>query len=66
MLALSPLLAAFAGAAVVVGLKLVVLPLLDPRSWLWRSMLLGGAMLLAWRYVIWRFTDTLAPLGWYA
>lgn len=66
MLALSPLLAAFAGTAVILGLKLVVLPLLDPRSRLWRSVLLGGAMLLAWRYVIWRFTDTLAPLGWTA
>lgn len=66
MLTLSPLLAAFAGAALVMGLKLVVLPLLDPRSWLWRSILLGGAMLLAWRYMIWRFTDTLAPLAWTA
>lgn len=64
MLTLSPLLAAFAGAAIVLGLKLAVLPWLDPRSWTWRSILLGGATLLAWRYMIWRFTDTLAPLGW--
>lgn len=66
MLALPPLLAAFAGSAVVVGLRLLLLPLLDPRLWHWRALLLGGAMLLAWRYVIWRFTDTIAPLGWTA
>jgi cellulose synthase (UDP-forming) len=66
MLTLSSLMAAFAGAAIVLGLKLVVLPLLDPRSWFWRSILLGGAILLAWRYMIWRFAETLAPLDWTA
>ncbi|AOO81603.1 glycosyltransferase [Bosea vaviloviae] len=64
MLALPPLLAAFAGAAVVVGLRLLLLPLLDPRRWYWRALLLGAAMLLAWRYVIWRLTATVAPLAW--
>lgn len=66
MLTLSPLLAAFAGAAVVMGLRLVLLPLLDPKSWLWRGILLAGATLLAWRYMVWRFTDTVAPLAWNA
>jgi cellulose synthase (UDP-forming) len=64
MLLLPPLLAACAGAAVVLGLRLAVLPLLDPKSWLWRSLLLGGTAVLAWRYMLWRFTATLAPLGW--
>ncbi|WP_028349891.1 glycosyltransferase [Bradyrhizobium murdochi] len=64
MLLLSPLLAAFAGAAVIVGLRLVVLPLLNPSRWYWRALLLGGATVLSWRYVAWRFTNTLAPLGW--
>lgn len=64
MLSLPPLLAACAGAALIVGLKLLVLPWLDPRSWFWRSVLLGGATLLSWRYMLWRFTETLAPLAW--
>ncbi len=66
MLALPAWLSALAGAAVVVGLRLLVLPLLDPKQWQWRVLLLGSAMLLAWRYMIWRFTDTVAPLGWTA
>ncbi|CAM5186043.1 Cellulose synthase (UDP-forming) OS=Bosea thiooxidans OX=53254 GN=SAMN05660750_02135 PE=4 SV=1 [Bosea thiooxidans] len=66
MLALPAWLSALAGAAVVVGLRLLVLPLLDPKLWQWRALLLGSAMLLAWRYMIWRFTDTVAPLGWTA
>jgi len=66
MLALSPLAAAFAGAAIVMGLRLLVLPLLDPTKWYWRALLLSGAMILAWRYMIWRFTETVAPLGWTA
>jgi cellulose synthase (UDP-forming) len=66
MLLISPLLAAFAGAAVVMGLRLAILPLLDPTKWYWRSALLGGTALLSWRYMAWRFSDTVAPLGWTA
>lgn len=66
MLTLPAWLSALAGAAVVVGLRLLVLPLLDPKLWQWRALLLGVTMLLAWRYMIWRFTDTVAPLGWTA
>ena len=66
MLALPAWFSALAGASVVVGLRLLLPPLLDPRVWYWRALLLGGAMLLAWRYMIWRFTDTVAPLGWTA
>ncbi len=64
MLALSALASAFAGSAIVMGLKLLLLPLLDPARWHWRSLLLAGAAILAWRYMIWRFTDTVAPLAW--
>ncbi|WGD53323.1 hypothetical protein QA641_05215 [Bradyrhizobium sp. CB1650] len=66
MLVLSPLLAALAGAAVVIGLRLTVLPLLDPGKWYWRALLLGLAATLSWRYVVWRFTETLVPLDWTA
>jgi len=66
MLVLSPLLAAFAGAAVIVGLRLTILPWLSPSRWYWRALLLGAAAILSWRYVIWRFTDTLAPFDWTA
>lgn len=66
MFVLSPLLAAFAGAAVIIGLRLTVLPLLDPSRWYWRALLLGLAAILSWRYVVWRFTETLVPLDWTA
>lgn len=66
MLTLSTYVSALAEAAIVMGFRLLVLPLLDPKIWLWRGILLAGSMLLAWRYMVWRFTDTLAPLGWTA
>ncbi len=64
MLVLPSLVAACAGGAIVLGLKLLILPHLDSKRWLWRSLVLGGTTLLAWRYMYWRFTETLAPLGW--
>ncbi|MET3890329.1 cellulose synthase (UDP-forming) [Bosea sp. OAE506] len=64
MLALSPLMSAFAGTALVLGLRMLLLPLLDPQRWYWRALLLGGAMAMAWRYMIWRLTETTAPLAW--
>lgn len=64
MLLLPSLVSACAGAFVVLGLKLAVLPFLDPKRWVWRSLLLGGTACLAWRYMLWRFTETLPPLGW--
>ena len=66
MLLVPPLLAAFAGAAIVLGLRLTVMPLMDPRRWYWRTLLLAGAVLLSWRYMIWRLTETTAPLDWTA
>ncbi|MBB4399181.1 hypothetical protein GGD62_008331 [Bradyrhizobium sp. ERR14] len=66
MLLLSPIAAAFAGAAFIIGLRLAVFPLLNPIKWYWRALLLGTAALLSWRYVLWRFIETLAPLDWTA
>ncbi|MGJ4894801.1 glycosyltransferase [Bradyrhizobium oligotrophicum] len=60
---LSPFLSAFAVVAIIVGLRVLALPLLDPKIWYWRTLLLSGSILLAWRYVAWRFTETLAPPG---
>ncbi|WP_456685667.1 glycosyltransferase [Bradyrhizobium sp. P5_C11_2] len=63
MLTVSPLLSAFAAAAVVLGAGLLVLPLLDRTRTFWRTVLLGIATLLAWRYMAWRFTDTVPPFA---
>jgi cellulose synthase (UDP-forming) len=64
MLALGTWVSSTALAAVVLGIQWLVLPFADPRRTLWRCLMLGGAMALAWRYMVWRFTDTLAPTGW--
>ncbi|MHC2338081.1 glycosyltransferase [Bradyrhizobium sp. USDA 4454] len=66
MLLLSPIAAAFAGAAFIVGLCFTVFPLLNPMKWYWRTLVLGTAALLSWRYTTWRFSETLAPLDWTA
>ncbi|GGK48780.1 glycosyltransferase [Salinarimonas ramus] len=63
MIALPGLLSALAGTALVLAVQLLLLPVLDARRTLWRVLLLGAAVILAWRYMAWRFTDTLAPLG---
>lgn len=62
MFLLPPLLGAFAGAAIVAGFRLAVMPFLDPKVGLWRSVLLACTTLLGWRYVFWRFSETVAPL----
>lgn len=41
------------------GLALVVLPMLDREDWRARSVLLGLSVVLAWRYLVWRFTATI-------
>ncbi|MDA9527818.1 hypothetical protein ABH994_006444 [Bradyrhizobium yuanmingense] len=66
MLLVSPLVAAFAGVALIIGLWLTVFPFLNPMKWYWRALLLATAALLSWRYMAWRFTETLAPLDWTA
>ncbi|WP_246237483.1 glycosyltransferase [Halovulum dunhuangense] len=47
----------------VAGLALMVPVLVDSRRTLHRAMLLGGAILLGLRYIHWRATETIAPLG---
>lgn len=64
MLLLSPFFSAFAGAAIIIGLRLAVLPLLSPNKWYWRVLVLGGSIVLSWRYMAWRFTETIAPFAW--
>lgn len=61
---LSPFFSAFAGAAIIIGLRLAVLPLLDSKKWYWRVLVLGGSIVLSWRYVAWRFTETIEPFEW--
>jgi hypothetical protein len=63
VLALDPTTAALAPAALVIGLCLMILPLFRPdHPWV-RAGALILVVLLAWRYIIWRFTDTVTPLG---
>ena len=66
MFATSQLSAAFAGVAVVLGIRFLILPYLSPKKWYWRTLLLGATTLLAWRYIIWRFDATLPPINWTA
>jgi cellulose synthase (UDP-forming) len=63
MFAISNLSAAFAGVAVVLGIRFLIMPHLNPKKWYWRTLLLGGTTLLAWRYIFWRFDATLPPLS---
>lgn len=63
MPALPEIYAALAGTALVLAARLLLLPVLDPRRTLWRVLLLGAAVLLSWRYMAWRFTETVAPLA---
>jgi cellulose synthase (UDP-forming) len=63
MLALDPATASLAPALLVVGFALIVLPLARPDQPLVRAGALALVVLLAWRYMIWRFAETTAPLG---
>ncbi|WP_244471030.1 glycosyltransferase [Microvirga massiliensis] len=63
MLLLSPFLSSLAGAAIVIGIALLVLPHVS-RTNVWvRSLLLGMTAVLAWRYMLWRFTETIPPFS---
>ncbi|WP_181708558.1 glycosyltransferase family 2 protein [Chthonobacter rhizosphaerae] len=66
MLVLPSLVAAFGAAAVVLGIQFAVLPFLNPARTVWRVLLLFGAAVLSWRYVVWRLAETTAPLAWTA
>ena len=62
MLALDSYLSSFAGAAIVLGLALILLPAFDRSSGWVRVFLLGLTTFLGWRYVYWRITETV-PAG---
>jgi cellulose synthase (UDP-forming) len=46
------------------GIAWLILPTLDRRDWRARSVVLGLAVLLAWRYVAWRLGVTVPPFAW--
>lgn len=48
---------------VIVGAGILVLPFLNPKSDRVRTVLFGICILLTWRYVWWRFAETLPPFS---
>ena len=63
MLALSDYSAALAPTLLILGLAFAVLPLLDPRSQVVRAGLMGMTIVFAWRYMAWRISETIPPIG---
>ncbi len=63
MLSLGDYSAALAPTLLIVGLALAVLPLLDKRSAVVRVLLLGLTVVMAWRYMAWRVSETIPPPG---
>src|SRR6267378_3835273 len=47
----------------IVGGAIVALPFLDPKDDRARIALFGICIALTWRYLVWRFADTLPPLA---
>ena len=64
MLLLGDYSAALAPTLLVLGLALVILPLCRRDDPAVRVALCVIASLLAWRYMAWRFTETVPDLGW--
>ena len=54
---------ALALSFLIVGGAILALPFLDPKHDRARIALFGICIALTWRYVVWRFTDTLPPLA---
>ena len=50
-------------SAIILGLGLWVLPVLDRTSTTARTIVLSVSTILAWRYAIWRLTETIPPFG---
>ncbi|SDB74747.1 glycosyltransferase [Belnapia rosea] len=63
MLALGPYAAALAPALLVIGLALAILPLCRKDNSLVRAVLFGAVTLLLWRYIAWRYAETVPPFG---
>ncbi|WP_207538714.1 glycosyltransferase [Sabulicella rubraurantiaca] len=64
MLALDDYIASLAPSLLVLGLALAVLPFLRREDPLTRAVVLALPVLLAWRYMAWRFAETVPPLDW--
>jgi cellulose synthase (UDP-forming) len=47
----------------IIGSAMLALPFLDPKDDRARIALFGACGILTWRYVVWRFADTLPPLA---
>ncbi|MFN4099504.1 MAG: glycosyltransferase [Pararhodobacter sp.] len=63
MLHLSEMQSSLVHVALVLGLALILPSVVDRRKVLHRALLLGIGGLLALRYIWWRATETLAPVG---
>jgi len=63
MYAFSESMVAWAPTLVLLGIMLCIVPLLDRNNGVHRAVLSIAAIGLSLRYLIWRGTDTLAPLG---
>src|SRR5262245_46449796 len=63
MLALGEYASSLALSAIVLGIALCILPQLRPDHRWARPVLLAATAILAWRYVAWRFTDTIPELA---
>jgi CheY-like chemotaxis protein len=47
----------------IIGSAMLALPFLDPKDNRARIALFGVCVILTWRYVVWRFADTLPPVA---
>jgi cellulose synthase/poly-beta-1,6-N-acetylglucosamine synthase-like glycosyltransferase len=54
---------AFAVGLLPVAAAIAILPWLDRKNVVTRAILIGLCVFLAWRYMLWRITDTLPPVG---
>ena len=59
MFAFSEFTASFAPTLLVLGIGLLVLPLFRPTAQPVRALAFVGVALLAWRYIAWRFSETI-------
>ncbi|WP_207458965.1 glycosyltransferase [Azospirillum sp. SYSU D00513] len=60
---LSPFEASFAPGLLVCGAALAILPFCDREDSRVRTVMFGICILLCWRYMVWRFTESIPPLA---
>jgi len=63
MLALGDDVVSLAGAVLVIALALITLPYLKPTSQPGRAIIFGVLIVLSWRYLAWRFLETIPEFG---